>query len=929
MTAKFKKPIALLLAVTMAMLLNFPNGIFGILTANAADVMVSKPTGDGSVGSPYQIATPEELYWFAGLVNGTLTDSTVQNTSANAVLTADITINNGLLTSLAFDQDGNVTNGDSFADWTPIGSSSNQYTGTFDGQGHTISGLYSNNKNTDCVGLVGYVGSGGSILSVGVAQSYFKGNSKVGGVCGYNDGKIEKCYNTGTVGGVDEVGGVCGFNYCGTIKNCYSTGAVSGGQQVGGVVGDNDYGTIENCYNTGSVKGTNNVGGVCGYNCRTIKNCYYNSTVYTGSAYGTNNGTVSDNVSGKTTDEFASGAVAYLLNGSTGESALVWGQTLTGETKDVSPVFNNGKNAVYYASSTYHNHLDYYCTLCDGYFTYEPVQKNGTYQISNSPELYWFAEYVNNGNTAASAVLTADITVNTDVLDADGKLSSGDFASWTPIGSSSNQYIGAFDGQGHTISGLYFSDISIDYAGLFGYVGYDTESETFGSVLSVGVADSYLDGGDHVGGVCGYNDGKIEKSYNTGTVRGTGDYIGGVCGTNTGTVTNCYNTGAVIGVISGNSKYEGEFVGGVCGESDGGTVVGCYNTGAVSGDFEVGGVCGYIGNGKMEGCYNTGAVSVTINSGTIVGGVCGQIISSQITNCYSTGAVSGKDSLGGVCGDNYRGEISSCYSTGNVSGTGGSLGGVCGKNEYGTIENSYYLKGKASGGICGSDSDGAAVSKTDTEFASGAVAYLLQSGQEADTETNIVPMVWGQKLTGETKDVLPVLTSESAKTVYKVTFVVKDSETETGYKEYAAAYANPNATVALPAAPTSDTYAFTKWSQTESTSGTEFTADTEVTADITVYAVGEEKYSENDNEKTVTTTYGTEKTQDLSEYAVFAAGTSSAGKFTYEIVSGNDTKLGATIDGETLTIPGTAAAGIYTLTIKAEEKSTRSITYVG
>ncbi|MGN0622130.1 MAG: hypothetical protein ACI4I9_09705 [Porcipelethomonas sp.] len=88
-----------------------------------------------------------------------------------------------------------MSNGTSFTSWTPIGNiNSNAYTGTFDGQNHTISGLYFNDANTDCVGLFGYVKSGGQISNVGVVDSYFNGNNRVGGVCGCNDlGEITNC----------------------------------------------------------------------------------------------------------------------------------------------------------------------------------------------------------------------------------------------------------------------------------------------------------------------------------------------------------------------------------------------------------------------------------------------------------------------------------------------------------------------------------------------------------------------------------------------------------------------------------------------------------------------------------------------------------------------------------------------------------------
>ena len=351
-----------------------------------------EPAGYNESQNYYEISNAGQLYWFAGLVNGdasVCTGDVTQNKSANAVLTKDITVNSGLtedkglLQSLSYDSDGNVTNEDSFRSWTPVGNDSNRYTGTFDGQGFTVSGLYFNNTDSstgECVGLFGYVGSGGKVSKVGVVDSYFNAYRFVGGVCGDNSGNITECYNKGIVNGNYWcTGGVCGENKSGTIQSCYNEGSVTGKDEyTGGVCGMNENATIINCYNTGKVVGNksgcggvcgNNytggiiknchsigtvslsttgtsgaIGGVCGYNKSTIINCYFDSNQYTGNAVGaTGDGSnVSGNVLGKTTEQFNSGEVAYLLQDGqeTGENNVkpeVWGQTLS-ENGDTYPV---------------------------------------------------------------------------------------------------------------------------------------------------------------------------------------------------------------------------------------------------------------------------------------------------------------------------------------------------------------------------------------------------------------------------------------------------------------------------------------------------------------------------------------------------------------------------------------------------------------
>ena len=235
------------------------------LTTNKYDI-----DGDKINDEVYEISNAGQLYWFAGLVNGTLS-GVPQNTSANAVLTKDIVVNENVLKP-----DGTLNEG-SFKEWTPIATSASPYTGIFEGQNHTISGLYFK-QETSFVGLFSV--NSGKIANVGILDSYFYGQPykgwQVGGVCGSNTAKgaITNCYNTGIVRGSETVGGVCGSNY-GTITNCSNKGNVGeDDDSVGGVSGSN-YGTITNCNNAGIVSGKSYVGGVCGKNSNggTVTNC--------------------------------------------------------------------------------------------------------------------------------------------------------------------------------------------------------------------------------------------------------------------------------------------------------------------------------------------------------------------------------------------------------------------------------------------------------------------------------------------------------------------------------------------------------------------------------------------------------------------------------------------------------------------------------
>ena len=720
----------------------------------------------------YAISSSGELYWFANEVNN-------GNTTINAVLTADIVVNENVLTA-----EGEL-NGTPTYSWTPIGTSSKKYAGTFDGNGHTISGLYFNNTTNkdypnggNSVGLIGRA-NGAKIKNVGVVDTYFKGYYYVSGICGYSTNTtISNCHNTGTVSGTNNVGGICGLDYdsntnitnchntgtvscsgtsyyvggicghggtqtncyntgtvsgsyyyvggiCGgygTQTNCYNIGKVSGYRLVGGICGG--YGTQTNCYNTGTVSGFESVGGICGgYGTQT--NCCYlagcakdgNNVVQYGVGNGTKGQTTAD-VAGKTmsatAEAFASGEVAYLLNGGTSEGNLAWYQTIG---TDAVPVWDNTHGVVYktlpcpsFSNDPNNTHKDHssndvtgHCSACGQFLDKATLvtESNhsglnltadfvGYYAISNSAELYWFANEVNNGNATINAVLTADIVVNENVLKADGTLNGTPTYSWTPIGTSSNSFKGTFDGNGHTISGLYFNNAASgnypdggNYVGLIGRVYRETKV----IIKNVGLIDSYIRGYSNIGGICGLGGlyTEIINCYNTGTVSGSSD-VGGICGyVQYGTqITNCYNKGTV----SGSDRY----VGGICSYTrDMVFINNCYNTGTVSGSSYVGGIfsyCGGDGNSAVERIIN---------------------------NCFNTGTVSGSFWIGGICGYGNKGRITNCYNTGTVSGSS-YVGGICGENVIQT--NCYYLEG------CGSKNT-FGVSATAEEFASGKIGYLL------------------------------------------------------------------------------------------------------------------------------------------------------------------------------------------------------------
>ncbi|MBQ4622133.1 MAG: hypothetical protein IJB28_05710, partial [Bacteroidaceae bacterium] len=343
--------------------------------AQAESLTVTIDTGesvtliDADGDNHYDIGTADELYAFAAAVNN-------GNSNIGGELTTNIVINKNVLNA-----DGSLNNIPSRS-WTPIGSNSNSFNGSFNGNNYTISGLYC--SNPDCidflyVGLFGYVRGRASryksgIRNLGVIDSYFQGGETqagqgyTGGVVAYAAGAynqaggtssyltIENCYNASTVKGSNYVGGIAGLNgtFC-TLKNCYNVGRIEGTEtRIGGIAGVlNRYGSLRNSYNVGTVKGDScYVGGITSsyFDADDISNCYYllgctkdgNGVVQSGRGCSTVGESWADIEGLEPRTDFVNGEVAYLLQGEQEEH--VWGQNINnGSINEGHPVLGGAK----------------------------------------------------------------------------------------------------------------------------------------------------------------------------------------------------------------------------------------------------------------------------------------------------------------------------------------------------------------------------------------------------------------------------------------------------------------------------------------------------------------------------------------------------------------------------------------------------------
>jgi parallel beta-helix repeat protein len=246
--------------------------------------------------------------------------------------------------TLANDIDASITSGwNSGAGFVPVGSSSTQFTGKFNGMNYTITNFYINRPSTDFVGLFGYTSSSAQIKNVALENVNVRGAIFTGGLGGRFYGSTLNCSVTGTVSGTLCVGGLVGECLFATLSNCYASSTVSGTGYIGGLVGDTNQGTISNSYATGNVSGTSYVSGFVSYNSATIINyCYSTGDVpNTGSYIG---GFIGQDISGTYTDCFWDTDTSGTTTGiGSGSSTEVQGKT-TAEMKQQATFTSGGSN---------------------------------------------------------------------------------------------------------------------------------------------------------------------------------------------------------------------------------------------------------------------------------------------------------------------------------------------------------------------------------------------------------------------------------------------------------------------------------------------------------------------------------------------------------------------------------------------------------
>lgn len=628
-----------------------------------------------------------DMYGFAYLVNNT----TEQFAEKTVKLGADIELNKVDSAIFASWKFGTATANQ----WTPIGTSSKPFAGTFNGQEYEIRGLYYNGS-ASWVGLFGYTSVSSVLKNIRLVDSYIKTTNNLGGAIvgqGYSllyeniytnaYVNIQGGFGGGLFGRLAGVSGGSWTDYYSTgagtkcqINNCWFDGEVvvtSGKSYYGGFIGQNFQPSVivfNNCLNTGEITGTgaSYVGGFFGlnghYGYYTFNNCLMIGTIESGAASaGAFNGAIYNY-----TKMFINNSYTTVTNydavsmTSSGTSTQVTksdnivqtrAQLINTEATSLFPALE-GEEESAWVNDIGWNDTDRGTPILASFAEWWLARQAETelndradtswyndndteFVLTTQGQLYGFAQLGQTKSFEGKTIkIGKDIALNrvdADIL-ATWKNGTQPTRQWIPVGTSSVPFKGTFDGQGYTISGLYLNSTTVA-SGMFGTVAYDAEIKNFQLV------DSYMKSTQKYLGLVGSGLFKtLENVYSNAYMETSAGYTGGFIGQNLG-----YGF-ADAGIQSTYTQYPM-------------TISNCWFDGEIISASQANG--GFIGERTgvsallyLKDCLFTGTIKSTLNSswvrtGAFVGWVSkyGQY---NINNCLAVGTldVLNTDSVGGV-----------------------------------------------------------------------------------------------------------------------------------------------------------------------------------------------------------------------------------------------------------------------------------------
>jgi hypothetical protein len=570
----------------------------------SSDLALASYGGSGTDQSPYLIYTPGELHSIG---------ATSADWDKHFKLMADIDLAG--YTGTQFNIIGTAQ--------------TSAFEGVFDGNGHTISSFTYSDSELQYVGLFRYIGTNGVVKNLTLSGVNITGQSSVGGLSGSCSGTITRCRVVGNVdSSYGSAGGITGF-LAGLIMNSHATATVRGGAsidgyRIGGLVGSNYYGTIVNSAAVDCiVEGFRQVGGLVGENNGHVSDCYASGIVNVRAAYphaasemggliGTNGYGVINRCYSTTTVNCTN----YGCGGLTGynsESYLTYhsfwnsdtsGQTSSagGDPKTTSQMLNINT----YTSAGWDffgdgNGSDDCWSMPSGHYPVIAVQANPQPALpsfsggNGTRETPYIIKTVTELNSIGNnpRLLDAHFALGADI-DLNG-------TTYHMIGGPLYQFIGGFNGGGHTISNLQSVNA--------GYLNRDI-SDRLGLMGTIGLA--------------GVVENLILQVNLTETVNMV--YCGGICGTNYGAIIKCATEGSINNILQ---------TGGIAGYHFG-QIEDSYSTASVNG-YYAGGIAGYAQDAEMDHCYAAGAIIGIGHTGGLVGYDLSSIITDSFWDTQTTG----------------------------------------------------------------------------------------------------------------------------------------------------------------------------------------------------------------------------------------------------------------------------------------------------
>ena len=534
--------------------------------------------------------------------------------------------------------------------WVCIGDNQKMYSGTFDGNNHTISNfnvVLDQEYQFMYAGFFGAIGGQGVVKNLtiemtpetGAVRAYDQvDTSYAGAVAAYNNGVIENCHVKGTVSGNKYIGGITGFNSTyGTVKNCsFDGGIIATGSCSGGIVGYNK-GVLQSPLNASVVSTdiSSFFGGIAGYSSTDMDGfeAYVDIVASNG-----NIGGIVGKSAGCISNCYASGKIT---DGGSYTGGIV------GEG-DAYIYVENCESDVEINGASFSGGISGYC----------PTVK-GSISHGNVTGLDMVGGISGSGNT-------------------DGCTSDSNVCGDEKVGG----IVGTGRSDNCSYSGVYVKGNSC-VGGIAGYSSGVANSDVANAGVTAAIS--------YAGGVAGYNGGEIRNSYSYADVTAVKGYAGGLVGHNYRTnVYDSYSKGDVFA----NSDYASGLIGYHTDYNN--NISNCYATGDVytTGNY-VGGIIGFADNKYrvnnadyythpvVTGCEYSGALDGAAYIGGIVGAMDEYYSTNYhygmtIRNCYTDVEISGNSYLGGIAGNSYMLNMTESASNGTIEGSGDYIGGSVG-----------------------------------------------------------------------------------------------------------------------------------------------------------------------------------------------------------------------------------------------------------